>query len=77
MRDARRADDKDQRDRGEDKVHQELEILAWFKNGLFWVTQTTGMLPPSKGGFGAEVKKTERVGNRLRVNSRELKPREP
>jgi hypothetical protein len=32
-----------------------------------WVTQTTGMLPPGKGGFGAEMKKTESVSNRFRV----------
>jgi hypothetical protein len=24
---------------------------AWFTTGLFWVTQTTGILPPGKGGF--------------------------
>jgi hypothetical protein len=28
-----------------------LQLLAWFKNGLFSVTQTTGILPPGKGGF--------------------------
>jgi hypothetical protein len=40
---------------------------TWFKSGLFLVTQTTGMLPPGKGGFGAEMKKTESVSNRFRV----------
>jgi hypothetical protein len=30
---------------------------AWFKNGLFWVTQTIRILPPGEGGFGAAMKK--------------------
>jgi hypothetical protein len=37
--------------------------LAWFKNGLFWVTQTIGILPPGKDGFDTEMKKTGRVSN--------------
>jgi hypothetical protein len=28
-----------------------IEKSAWFKNGLFWVTQTIRILPPGKGGF--------------------------
>ena len=41
--------------------------MAWFKNGLFWVTQTIGILPPGKGGFDTAMKKTGRVSNRFRV----------
>jgi hypothetical protein len=29
---------------------------AWFKNGLFWVTQTIRILPPGKGGFDTAMK---------------------
>ena len=36
---------------------------AWFTTGLFWVTQTIGILPPGKGGFDTEMKKTGRVSN--------------
>ena len=40
---------------------------AWFKTGLFWVTQTIGILLPGEGGLDAEMKKTGRVSNRFRV----------
>jgi hypothetical protein len=40
---------------------------AWFTTGLFWVTQTIGILPPGKGGFDTEMKKTGRVSNAFRV----------
>ena len=41
--------------------------MAWFKTGLFWVTQTIGILLPGEGGFDAEMKKTGRVSNPFRV----------
>ena len=44
-----------------------LAASAWFKTGLFWVTQTIGILLPGEGGLGAEMKKTGRVSNRFRV----------
>jgi hypothetical protein len=44
-----------------------VEFWAWFKNGLFWVTQTIGILPPGKDGFDTEMKKTGRVSNPFRV----------
>jgi len=47
---------------------------AWFETGLFWVTQTIGLLLPSEGGLDAEMKKTGRVSNRFRVQLKELKP---
>jgi hypothetical protein len=40
---------------------------AWFRNGLFWVTQTIGILPPGKGSFDTEMKTTGRVSNPFRV----------
>jgi hypothetical protein len=43
------------------------EQPAWFKNGLFWVTQTIRILPPGEGGFGAAMKKPGRGSNRSRV----------
>jgi hypothetical protein len=42
-------------------------IAAWFKNGLFRVTQTTGNRPPGKGDFDTEMKETEMVSNPFRV----------
>ena len=42
-------------------------VPAWFKTGLFWVTQTIGILLPGEGGLDAEMKKTGRVSNRFRV----------
>ena len=42
-------------------------LPAWFTTGLFWVTQTIGILPPGKGGFDTEMKKTGRVSNAFRV----------
>ena len=44
-----------------------LQLVAWFKTGLFWVTQTIGILLPGEGGFDAEMKKTGRVSNPFRV----------
>jgi hypothetical protein len=40
---------------------------AWFKNGLFWVTQTIRILPPGKGGFDTAMKKPGSVSNPFRV----------
>src|SRR5208283_2399407 len=40
---------------------------AWFKTGLFWVTQTIGILLLGEGGLDAEMKKTGRVSNRFHV----------
>jgi hypothetical protein len=40
---------------------------AWFKNGLFWVTQTIRILPPGKGGFDTAMKKPDSVSNAFRV----------
>jgi hypothetical protein len=45
----------------------EVAGLEWFKNGLFWVTQTIGILPPGKGDFDTAMKKTGRVSNPFRV----------
>ena len=45
----------------------EAATPAWFKTGLFWVTQTIGILLPGEGGFDAEMKKTGRVSNPFRV----------
>ena len=47
--------------------HANLLSSAWFKTGLFWVTQTIGILLPGEGGLDAEMKKTGRVSNRFRV----------
>lgn len=44
-----------------------LRLAAWFKTGLFWVTQTIGILLPGEGGLDAEMKKTGRVSNPFRV----------
>jgi hypothetical protein len=41
--------------------------VAWFKNGLFWVTQTIRILPPGKGGFDTAMKKPGSVSNPFRV----------
>jgi hypothetical protein len=41
--------------------------MAWFKNGLFWVTQTIRILPPGKGGFDTAMKKPGSVSNAFRV----------
>jgi hypothetical protein len=40
---------------------------AWFKNGLFWLTQTIRILPPGKGGFDTAMKKPGSVSNPFRV----------
>jgi hypothetical protein len=45
----------------------ELQLGAWFKNGLFWVTQTIRILPPGKGGFDTAMKKPGSVSNPFRV----------
>jgi hypothetical protein len=44
-----------------------MHFLAWFKNGLFWVTQTIRILPPGKGGFDTAMKKPGSVSNPFRV----------
>jgi hypothetical protein len=44
-----------------------LGLRAWFKNGLFWVTQTIRILPPGKGGFDTAMKKPGSVSNPFRV----------
>jgi hypothetical protein len=44
-----------------------MEKMAWFKTGLFWVTQTIGLLLSGEGDLDAEMKKTGRVSNRFRV----------
>jgi len=48
-------------------VDSSAPLEAWFKTGLFWVTQTIGILLPGEGGLDAEMKKTGRVSNRFRV----------
>jgi hypothetical protein len=46
---------------------QITQTTAWFKNGLFWVTQTIRILPPGKGGFDTAMKKPGSVSNPFRV----------
>jgi hypothetical protein len=52
---------------GENVIKVPSHFRAWFKNGLFWVTQTIRILPPGEGGFGAAMKKPGRGSNRSRV----------
>ena len=49
-----------------------VKFAAWFKTGLFWVTQTIGILLPGEGGLDAEMKKTGRVSNRFRVQLKKV-----